>query len=53
MCCRRIREFPLGAASAYYDHLSAAEIEGQSDWGRVGAASLVRLKDWCRICSSV
>jgi hypothetical protein len=28
---------------AYYDNLRAAEIEGQSDWGRVGAASLVRL----------
>jgi hypothetical protein len=29
---------------AYYDNLSAAEIEGQSDWGRVGAASLARLE---------
>jgi hypothetical protein len=30
---------------AYYDNLSATEKEEQSDWGRVGAASLSRLED--------
>jgi hypothetical protein len=33
------------ATVAYYDNLSNAEIEEQSDWGRVGAASLSRLED--------
>jgi hypothetical protein len=31
--------------SAYYDSLSAGEIEEQADWGRVGAASLAQLED--------
>jgi hypothetical protein len=30
---------------AYYDNLSTAEMEEQSDWGRVGAATLSRLED--------
>lgn len=30
---------------AYYDNLSAAEMAEQSDWGRVGAASISRLED--------
>jgi hypothetical protein len=30
---------------AYYDNLSAGEMEEQSDWGRVGAASLSQLED--------
>lgn len=33
------------ATVAYYDNLSPIEIEEQSDWGRVGAASLSRLHD--------
>jgi methylthioribose-1-phosphate isomerase len=32
-------------AVAYYDNLSREEIEEQSDWGKVGAASLSRLED--------
>jgi len=30
---------------AYYDNLSAGEVEEQADWGRVGAASLSRHDD--------
>jgi hypothetical protein len=30
---------------AYYDNLSAADMEEQSDWGRIGAASISRLED--------
>jgi hypothetical protein len=33
------------ATVAYYDNLSSAEMEEQSDWGRVGAASPSRLED--------
>jgi hypothetical protein len=32
------------ATVAYYDNLSTAEIEEQSDWGEVGAASLSKLE---------
>jgi hypothetical protein len=31
--------------AAYYDSLSAGEMEEQADWGRVGSASLSRLDD--------
>ena len=31
--------------AAYYDNLSPSEMDDQAEWGRVGAASLVRLED--------
>jgi hypothetical protein len=33
------------ATVAYYDNLNSAQMEEQSDWGRIGAASISRLED--------